>query len=81
MIRIMKPWKTIRYEFVCTECVCEYIEDLADVRKLYFGAQEEVACNCPSCDIMNLGNQIKPELSEFCAVLLRSHDRVLERIW
>ena len=61
MIRIMKPGKTIRYKFVCTECGCEYIADLADVRKLYCGAQEEVACNCPNCDTKNLGNQIKYE--------------------
>ena len=61
MIRIMKPGKTIRYEFVCTECGCEYIADLADVQKLYCGTQETVACNCPSCDTMNFGNLIKYE--------------------
>ena len=61
MIRITKPGRTIRYEFVCGECGCEYTADLADVRKLYCGAQEWATCNCPSCDTMNFGNLIKYE--------------------
>ena len=61
MIKITKPGKTIRYEFVCGECGCEYTSDLADVRKLYFDAQEEAACNCPNFDTMNFGTEIKHE--------------------
>lgn len=59
MIKITKPGKTIRYEFVCSKCECEYTADLADVRKLYYGTQEATACNCPSCDTMNFGTEIK----------------------
>ena len=61
MINIAKPGKTIRYEFVCSECGCEYTADLADVRKLYCDVREAVACNCPNCDTMNFGNLIKYE--------------------
>ena len=55
MIRITKPGKTIQYEFICTECGCEYIADLADVNKFY----KENTCNCPNCGKMNFGTEIK----------------------
>ena len=61
MIRIMKPGKTILYEFICNKCKCEYAADLADVQKLYCGAQEAAACNCPSCGTMNFGTEIRYE--------------------
>ena len=59
MIKITKPGKTIRYEFVCYKCGCEYTADLADVQKLYCGEQECADCKCPNCDTMNFGAEIK----------------------
>ncbi len=59
MIKITKPGKTIRYEFVCSECGCEYTADLADVRKVYCGTPGAAACNCPNCDAVNFGIGIK----------------------
>ena len=61
MIKITKPGKTIQYKFVCDKCGCEYTADLADVRKLYCGAQEWADCKCPNCDTMNFGAEIKYE--------------------
>jgi rubredoxin len=59
MIKITKPGKTIRYKFICSECGCEYIADLADVMQLYCGAQKANTCNCPSCGAMNFGIEFK----------------------
>ena len=57
MIEITKPGKTIRYEFVCNKCGCEYIADLTDINQLY----KEHTCNCPNCGTMNFGTEIKYE--------------------
>ena len=54
MIKITKPGKTIRYEFVCYKCGCEYTADLADVRKLYCGEEQWADCKCPNCDTMHV---------------------------
>ena len=59
MIRIMKPGKTIRYKFVCIECGCEYIADLADIKLLYYDIRKENTCNCPNCGVLNFGTQIE----------------------
>lgn len=61
MIRIMKPGKTIRYEFICNECGCEYIADLADIQQLYYDVRKANTCNCPNCGVLNFGTQIEYE--------------------
>lgn len=60
MIRIMKPGKTIRYEFVCKDCGCEYIADLEDVLPPTPTPGAKV-CNCPNCKSRNIGMQIEYE--------------------
>lgn len=61
MIRIIKPGKKINYEFICTECGCEYLADQEEVLILFYDVNRNYTCYCPNCGVRNFGKQIECE--------------------
>ena len=58
MIEIIKPGKRIIYEFICSQCECQYTADMKDVDMLLNGKDTVYYCCCPNCNLSNISTKI-----------------------
>lgn len=58
MIEIVKPGKKIIYEFICSQCECQYIADTNDVDTLFTSKDKVYSCCCPNCNWGNICTKI-----------------------
>lgn len=58
MIEIVKPGKRVIYEFICSQCGCQYIADTNDVDILFTYKDMVYSCRCPNCNWGNISAKI-----------------------